>query len=161
MTIQHATFAAGCFWGVEEDFRVIPGVVSTEVGYTGGYTTDPTYYQVCGGHTNHAEAVHITFDDKKISYEKLLDAFWEMHDPTTVDRQGPDYGSQYRSVIFYHNASQKLMAEKSLAKREKEIGQKIVTQIVSATAFYRAEEHHQLYVQKRRGFGGLRGLMGL
>lgn len=150
MTIQRATFAAGCFWGVEADFKQIPGVLTTQVGYTGGKTTNPTYEQVCYTNTGHAEAVDLTFDDSIITYEKLLDAFWDMHDPTTIDRQGPDVGSQYRSAIFTHSTSQEKSAKASLIKREKLIKEKIVTQIVPAKEFYRAEEYHQDYAAKRK-----------
>lgn len=151
--IDLATFAAGCFWGVEEVFRTLPGVVSTRVGYTGGHTENPTYKDVCGHTTGHAEAVEITFDPAVITYEQLLDKFWEFHDPTTLNRQGPDVGDQYRSAIFYHNESQKKSAEKSrdiLAMSEKYTSP-IVTEITPATTFYEAEEYHQKYVMKNGG----------
>ncbi len=150
MTTQHATFAAGCFWGVEEDFSQIPGVLSTEVGYTGGNTVNPTYEQVCHTDTGHAEAVHLTFDDSKISFAALVDAFLEMHDPTTLNRQGPDFGSQYRSAIFVHSAQQETEARKLIAAWNKKHGQKAVTHVASAGPFYRAEEYHQRYLQKKR-----------
>ncbi len=149
MTIQRATFAAGCFWGVEDEFKKTPGVISTQVGYTGGSTKNPTYEQVCYTNTGHAEAVDVTFDDNIISYEQLLQKFWDIHDPTTIDRQGPDVGSQYRSAIFTHSAQQEKSAKQSLAKREKEIKEKIVTQIIPASEFYRAEEYHQGYIEKK------------
>ena len=151
MTTQQATFAAGCFWGVEEEFRNTPGVLTTQVGYTGGIAKNPTYQQVCSGTTGHAEAVHLTFDDKIISYEKLLELFWEMHDPTTIDRQGPDVGSQYRSAIFTHTKEQERKVKESLARKQNKISKKIVTQIISSPTpeFYRAEEYHQGYLHKK------------
>ncbi len=146
-----ATFAAGCFWGVEEIFRKLPGVISTTVGYTGGQTENPNYREVCGGHTGHAEAIEVEFDPGEISYDKLLDAFWDCHDPTTRDRQGPDVGSQYRSAIFCHGAEQVDLAEQSKQARDQAgtLDRPIVTIIQSATAFYPAEEYHQLYLRKR------------
>jgi peptide methionine sulfoxide reductase msrA/msrB len=145
-----ATFAAGCFWGVEYAFRKIPGVLKTTVGYTGGHTKDPTYEQVCSHTTGHAEAVQVEFDPKKVSYEKLLEAFWGMHDPTTVNRQGPDVGSNYRSAIFYNSPEQEKAAEafkKKLAGSGK-FKRPIVTEIVAAKEFYPAEEYHQQYFEK-------------
>jgi peptide methionine sulfoxide reductase msrA/msrB len=149
MTNQ-ATFAAGCFWGVETTFAKIPGVISTQVGYNGGTTKNPSYQEVCGDDTRHAEAVQITFDPSKVSYAELLDAFWSLHDPTTRDRQGPDVGSQYRSAIFYHDAEQERIAGASLKEVEesKVFRRPIVTQIVPAEKFYSAEEYHQKYFQK-------------
>ena len=146
-----ATFAAGCFWGVEETFRQWKGVEQTAVGYTGGSFKNPTYEDVCCGDTGHAEAVEIGYDPSVISYEKLLDLFWTSHNPTTLNRQGPDFGDQYRSAVFFHNPEQEAAAQKSkevLAKsgRWKDA---IVTQIVPATTFYRAEEYHQQYLRKR------------
>jgi peptide-methionine (S)-S-oxide reductase len=149
MAIQHATFAAGCFWGVQEDFASLRGVLTTEVGYTGGITLNPTYDQVCTGETGHAEAVHITFDDTIISFDKLLDFFFAIHNPTTLNRQGLDIGSQYRSAIFYHTDLQRKSAERSLQSRQLHIGKKIVTLIEKAGVFYRAEEYHQDYLKKR------------
>ncbi|MCX5800795.1 MAG: bifunctional methionine sulfoxide reductase B/A protein [Candidatus Eisenbacteria bacterium] len=149
--LQKATFAAGCFWGVEEAFRTLPGVVSTRVGYTGGRLQDPSYEDVCSDSTGHAEAVEIEFSPAKISYEKLLEVFWKMHDPTTMNQQGPDFGSQYRSAIFFHDKNQEAAAVASKEKLEESgaLRGKIVTQIVPATEFYPAEEYHQQYLKKR------------
>lgn len=154
MKLQQATFAAGCFWGVESAFRKVPGVVSTEVGYTGGRTDKPTYEDVCTDQTGHAEAVRVTYDPSKVSYPELLDAFWTSHDPTTVDRQGPDVGSQYRSAIFFHDADQERAARASLREVDESgaFRRKIVTQIAPAGPFFRAEEYHQQYFE-RRGAG--------
>jgi peptide-methionine (S)-S-oxide reductase len=148
---ETATFAAGCFWGVEELFRAIPGVVDTMVGYTGGTTVNPSYEQVCTDATGHAEAVQIVFNPAIISYEKLLDLFWSNHNPTTKNKQGPDVGSQYRSVIFYESDAQKKVAEQSKAALEKSGIWKdpIVTEIVPAQHFYGAEDYHQQYLAKR------------
>lgn len=145
-----ATFAAGCFWGIEEAFTHLPGVLETIVGYTGGYTKDPTYENVCSHTTGHAEAVQVTFNPKKITYNELLNKFWEIHDPTTLNRQGPDIGSNYRSAIFYHNIEQKKQAEESKAELEKSGKYKdpIVTEITAAGPFYKAEEYHQKYYHK-------------
>ena len=143
-----ATFAAGCFWGVEEKFRKREGVLKTQVGYTGGHTKNPTYEEVCSHTTGHAEAVEIDFDPKKISYEQLLEVFWKTHDPTQLNRQGPDVGDSYRSAIFYHSDEQKKAAIKSKEEHQKKLSKKIVTQIVPASLFYRAEEYHQLYLSK-------------
>lgn len=150
---EKATFAAGCFWGVESAFRKLlgKGVISTRVGYTGGRFANPTYKDVCSDRTGHAEAVEIVFDPGKISYEKLLDIFWSIHDPTTPNRQGPDIGSQYRSAIFYHSPEQKKLAEES-KRRLEESGRfrsKIVTEITEAPTFYPAEDYHQQYHEKR------------
>ena len=151
--LETATFAAGCFWGVESLFNQVKGVVETTVGYTGGSTPDPNYRQVCTGITGHAEAVQIRFDPKAVSYEELLSLFWRMHDPTTPDRQGPDVGTQYRSAIFHHSQAQKTAAERSKQEFDRS-GVYInpsVTQIVPATTFYPAEEYHQNYFEKQGG----------
>jgi peptide-methionine (S)-S-oxide reductase len=148
---QRATFAAGCFWGVEASFREIEGVVQTVVGYTGGTTVDPGYEQVCSGRTGHAEAVDVWFDPAIVSYGELLDAFWSIHDPTTRDRQGWDFGSQYRSAIFVHDAEQERLAVASRDERQKVVARPIVTEIVSAAPFYDAEEYHQRYFEKHGG----------
>jgi peptide methionine sulfoxide reductase msrA/msrB len=151
MKTEHATFAAGCFWGVEAAFAKLDGVIESQVGYTGGHKAEPTYYEVCTDRTGHAEAVDVLFDPEKISYAELLDAFWSSHDPTTVDRQGPDVGSQYRSAIFVHNAEQDRIAHASLDEVNKSgvFRRKIVTQIVPAEKFYSAEEYHQKYFARR------------
>jgi peptide methionine sulfoxide reductase msrA/msrB len=145
-----AAFAAGCFWGVEETFRTVKGVTATTVGYMGGTRENPTYEMVCTGTTGHAETVQVEYDPKVVSYDDLLKIFWRCHDPTTLDRQGPDVGNQYRSVIFYHTPEQKAAAEASKIKLEKEgkLSKPIVTQIVAATTFFSAEEYHQHYAQK-------------
>ena len=147
--MEKATFAAGCFWHVEEAFRKLKGVTKTTVGYEGGNMNNPCYEDVCSGETNHAEVVQIEFDPKQISYGQLLETFWSIHDPTTINRQGLDVGTQYRSAIFYHNEKQKQIAEKSKQEQEKKIGKKIVTQIVEAKTFYRAEDYHQKYLMNR------------
>jgi peptide methionine sulfoxide reductase msrA/msrB len=150
MTDQ-ATFAAGCFWGVEATFAKIPGVTSTQAGYIGGTTKNPTYEDVCGDETGHAEAVQVTFDPSKVSYAELLDAFWSLHDATTPNRQGPDMGSQYRSAIFYHDAQQEQIARQSLKEvtELKVFRRPIVTEIVPAEKFYPAEKYHQQYFKKQ------------
>lgn len=147
--MEIATFGGGCFWGVEESFRVLKGVKKTTVGYMGGNMKNPTYKDVCSDKTGHAEVVQITFDPKVISYEKLLEVFFSVHDPTQVNRQGPDVGTQYRSVIFYHGAEQKKVAEKSKALFAKKFKRPIATEIVPAPMFYPAEEYHQQYLMKR------------
>lgn len=149
--LEKASFAAGCFWGVEEAFRHLKGVVSTSVGYMGGEFENPTYHDVCTGITGHAETVEVAYDPTLLSYLELLDVFWKSHDPTTLNRQGPDIGEQYRSVIFYHNEDQKKLALSSREELKKSgiYKRKIVTQIVPATKFYRAEEYHQQYLEKR------------
>ena len=145
-----ATFAAGCFWGVEATFRALPGVTATRVGYTGGNFANPTYKDVCTDGTGHAEAVEVDFDPAKISYEKLLDVFWENHDPTQLNRQGPDWGTQYRSAIFYHSPDQETAAKASRQELGKSgrYNKPVVTQIVPATTFYEAEGYHQQYLSK-------------
>jgi peptide-methionine (S)-S-oxide reductase len=149
--MEKATFAAGCFWGVEETFRTMKGVLKTTVGYCGGSTENPTYQEVCTDRTGHAEAVLVEFDPSQVSYEQLLDVFWENHDPTTLNRQGPDHGTQYRSAIFYHTPEQKAVAEASKERLTKSGKRKrpIVTEIVAAAPFHRAEEYHQQYLLKR------------
>lgn len=146
-----ATFAAGCFWGVEATFRQIPGVISTRVGYTGGSMPNPTYQDVCNDDTGHAEAVEVEYDPAKVSYEQLLKVFWENHDPTQLNRQGPDWGSQYRSAIFFHSPEQEVAAKLSKENLDKsgQYRKPVVTQIVPATAFYPAEDYHQQYLEKR------------
>lgn len=146
-----ATFGAGCFWGVEETFRKLPGVIETAVGYMGGSTERPTYEQVCSSRTGHAEVMQLTYDPEKISYEELLKIFWQSHNPTTLNRQGPDVGTQYRSAIFYHTPEQKEIAEKSKDELEKSGKWKspIVTEITPAQNFWKAEDYHQKYLYKR------------
>ncbi|MFX1504244.1 MAG: peptide-methionine (S)-S-oxide reductase MsrA [Promethearchaeota archaeon] len=151
METQKAIFGAGCFWGVEAKFRQVKGVIATRVGYTGGNFHEPTYKDVCSHKTGHAEAIEITFDPSIVSYDDLLDVFWSIHDPTTLNRQGPDVGTQYRSAIFYLNSEQKEKAFSSKQKLEasKRFKNPIVTQIVSASEFWEAEDYHQQYVEKR------------
>ena len=151
MSKEKATFGAGCFWGVEETFRTLPGVISTAVGYAGGTKDHPTYEDVCSDRTGHAEVVEVEFDPEAISYDKLLDVFWSNHNPTTLNRQGPDVGRQYRSVVFYHSPEQKAQAEaaKKALDRSGKFPRPIVTQIEPAPPFWRAEEYHQKYLQKR------------
>lgn len=146
-----ASFAAGCFWGVEAAFRELKGVVSTTVGYMGGHTEDPTYGDVCTGTTGHAETVQVVYDPSKLSYEKLLETFWNKHDPTTINRQGPDIGEQYRSIIFYHDDKQKEIATKSKDDLDAsgKYSRPIVTEIIPAGKFYMAEDYHQQYLEKR------------
>lgn len=146
-----AIFAAGCFWGVEEAFRQVKGVTATTVGYTGGRTNSPTYKDVCSDGTGHAEAVEVEFDPKQVSYDQLLSVFWQSHDPTTLNRQGPDVGTQYRSAIFYEDAEQEAAARKSKAALEKSglFKRPIVTEIKPASEFWRAEDYHQQYFEKR------------
>ena len=149
--MEKATFGAGCFWGVEESFRQLPGVTETEVGYLGGHTNDPSYKDVCTDETGHAEVVQVTYDPAKISYEQLLDVFWSAHDPTTLNRQGPDVGTQYRSAIFFHSPEQERVAHASKEKAQAsgKFRRPIVTEITPASMFYRAEEYHQKYLAKR------------
>lgn len=149
--MEKATFAAGCFWGVEETFRQLSGVVDTVVGFMGGATENPSYREVCGGRTGHAEVVHLEYDPSRISYDALLDAFWSCHDPTTLNRQGPDVGDQYRSAIFYHTPTQEAAAHASKERVEAagRFRRPIVTAIEPASTFWRAEEYHQRYLEKR------------
>lgn len=149
--MELATFGAGCFWGVEAEFREIPGVMETTVGFSGGTTPNPSYHDVCTGNTGHAEVCLVAYDPDKVSYEQLLDAFWTMHDPTTRNRQGPDFGSQYRSVIFYHSADQhaKALASKAALEASGRFRRPIITEIVPAAPSYPAEEYHQRYVEKQ------------
>ena len=147
--MSQAIFAAGCFWGVEAAFREVPGVTATTVGYTGGTVENPSYRVVCTGHTGHAEAVQVEFDPAKVSYEQLLDVFWASHDPTTLNRQGWDIGSQYRSAIFFNDAAQQAAATASLQARQGQRRKPIVTEITPASAFYPAENYHQQYLEKR------------
>ena len=147
-SMEIATFGAGCFWHVEAAFQKVKGVASTAVGYMGGNLKNPTYEDVCTDRTGHAEVIQIEYDPKKVSYEKLLEIFWENHDPTQLNRQGPDYGTQYRSVIFYHNEQQKKLAEQSKKSQKQKYAKPIVTEIAKAKEFYRAEEYHQKYLEK-------------
>lgn len=151
--LQMTTFAAGCFWGVEEAFTKTKGVKSTRVGYIGGNLPNPTYEDVCTDRTGHAEALQVKYDPKEISYEELLDLFWSIHNPTTKNRQGPDIGSQYRSIIFYHTPEQERIAKKSKQELDdsNKFQNKIVTEIVPASTFYPAEDYHQKYYQKIGG----------
>lgn len=151
--MEKATFAAGCFWGVEDFFIDLPGVVSTRVGYTGGTVETPDYRQVCIGDTGHAEALEIEYDPDRITYKKLLELFWECHDPTQLNRQGPDFGTQYRSAIFYHSDEQRCMAEESreLLNQSGRLGRSVATEIVPAGMFWEAEEYHQKYHKKNGG----------
>jgi peptide-methionine (S)-S-oxide reductase len=146
-----ATFGAGCFWGIEAAFRRVPGVLDAVVGYSGGRTANPTYKDVCTDETGHAEVVQVTYDPAQLNYEQLLNAFWEMHDPTQVNRQGPDFGSQYRTAIFFHSPEQEAAAKKSKAALDAsgKFRRSIATEITAAGPFYRAEEYHQRYLEKR------------
>ncbi len=149
--METATFGAGCFWGVEAAFRRLEGVVDTEVGYSGGHTENPTYEDVCSHTTGHAEVVRVTFDPSRVSYRDLVEHFWKIHDPTQVNRQGPDIGDQYRSVIFYHSEEQRRVAEQSKAALEASgrLRKPVATKIEPAKPFWRAEEYHQRYYEKR------------
>ncbi len=150
-TTEKATFGGGCFWGVEAAFRQVKGVVATTVGYSGGTLQNPTYKDVCTNRTGHAEVVEVEYDPAQVSYEKLLDVFWSVHDPTTLNRQGPDVGTQYRSVIFYHTPEQRAAAV-AAKKKEQASGRHarpLVTKILPAGPFYRAEDYHQQYLEKR------------
>jgi len=149
--MEIATFGAGCFWGIEVAFRQVPGVTGAVVGYAGGHTANPTYKDVCTDGTGHAEVVQVTFDPEQLNYEKLLEVFWKIHDPTQLNRQGPDFGTQYRSAIFFHSPEQEAVARKSKeqAQASGRFRRPIVTEITAASAFYRAEEYHQRYLEKR------------
>jgi peptide-methionine (S)-S-oxide reductase len=151
MNTQTATFAAGCFWGVEAAFREVPGVLDAVSGYSGGHLENPTYRQVCGHSTGHAEAVEVTYDPQRVSYEQLLDVFWQIHDPTQLNRQGPDVGDQYRSAIFFHGADQERAAMASRDREQARFARPIVTQIVPASRFWPAEDYHQRYFEKNGG----------
>ena len=146
-----ATFGAGCFWGIEAAFRRVPGVLDAAAGYSGGRTENPSYQDVCTDTTGHAEVVQVTFDPAKLSYEQLLDVFWTIHDPTQVNRQGPDYGKQYRSAIFFHSPEQEAAAKKSKQALEAsgKLRRPVATEITAAGPFWRAEEYHQRYLEKR------------
>lgn len=146
---ETATFAAGCFWGVEAAFRLVPGVRATAVGYTGGTVPGPTYKDVCTGRTGHAEAVEVAFDPAAVSYADLLAVFWGSHNPTTLNRQGPDVGTQYRSAIFFHSPEQHSAAIASRDAYQERLSRPIVTEIAPVSAFYRAEDYHQRYLEKR------------
>jgi peptide-methionine (S)-S-oxide reductase len=146
---EKATFGAGCFWGVEVAFRNVPGVTDTAVGYMGGTVANPTYEQVCTDRTGHAEVVQVEYDPTEVSYEELLETFWAEHDPTQMNRQGPDVGSQYRSVVFFHTPEQQEQALASKARVQAQNGEAVVTEIVPASDFWRAEEYHQQYLVKR------------
>lgn len=142
-------FGAGCFWQVEIDFANVEGVTSTAVGYSGGHVPNASYQDVCGGRTGHAEVVQVEFDPTKVSYDQLLDVFWEIHDPTQVNRQGPDHGHQYRTAIFYFSPEQHMAAEASKARAQDRIGKRIATEVTEAGPFYLAEDYHQRYLEKR------------
>jgi peptide-methionine (S)-S-oxide reductase len=147
--MEKATFGAGCFWGVEAAFRQVKGVVSTAVGYSGGHSPNPTYEDVCSGRTGHAEVVQVEYDPGQVTYDDLLKVFWDNHDPTTLNRQGPDVGAQYRSAIFFHSAEQESAAKVSKEKMQAGYKNRIVTEITAASEFYRAEDYHQQYLEKR------------
>lgn len=149
--MEKATFGAGCFWGVETAFRKVPGVLSTTVGYSGGQFKGPSYKDVCSGKTGHAEVVQVEYDPTKVSYEELLEVFWNIHDPTQLNRQGPDVGTQYRSAIYFHNPEQEAtaIASREELKRSGRHKKPIVTEITPASAFYNAEDYHQQYLEKR------------
>jgi len=151
MQTEKATFGAGCFWQVEAEFRQVKGVVATAVGYEGGTYANPTYRDVCTDRTGHAEVVEVEYEPSRISYEQLLNVFWENHDPTTLNRQGPDFGTQYRSVVFFHTPEQQAaaLASKEQLQASRKYRRPIVTQVVPATQFYRAEDYHQQYLEKR------------
>jgi len=149
--MEKAYFAGGCFWGVEHLFNQVPGVSDAVSGYAGGRVDNPTYEQVCGGHTGHAEAVEVTYDPSKVTYDELLNTFWNLHDPTTLNRQGPDFGHQYRSAVFFTSPEQEQVARRSKEKAQKYFDRPIVTEIVPLNHFWRAEEYHQRYFDKHGG----------
>jgi peptide-methionine (S)-S-oxide reductase len=157
---EKATFGAGCFWQVEMDFRKLPGVTDTQVGYSGGHKANPSYEDVCSGTTGHAEVAEVTYDPDQISYEELLDVFWSIHDPTQVNRQGPGVGEQYRSAIFFHTPEQEAAAKASKEALQERASKQIATEISPAGDFWRAEEYHQCYLQKRPQHGVLSWLTG-
>ena len=157
---EKATFGAGCFWKPEAELREVDGVVETAVGYEGGHVPNPTYEQVCSGRTGHAEVCQVTFDPDRVSFEELLDRFWAMHDPTQVNRQGPDVGDQYRTVIFTHSPEQAASAEASKARQQERHRKPIATTIEPATGFWMAEDYHQCYLEQRRSGGLLGQLLG-
>jgi peptide-methionine (S)-S-oxide reductase len=159
-TTETATFGAGCFWQVEMAYKETEGVVETAVGYEGGHVDNPTYEQVCTGTTGHAEVTQVTFDPGRVSYEALVDKFWELHDPTQVDRQGVDVGPQYRSVVFFHSPEQEAAATASKERAQERLSAPIATSIEPATGFWRAEEYHQCYLERRRPASMLRSLIG-
>jgi peptide-methionine (S)-S-oxide reductase len=148
MANEIAYFGAGCFWGVEAEFSKVEGIISTRVGFMGGNVAEPSYEKVCGGDTGHVEVVKVEFDSEKVSYKELLDVFWKIHNPTTKDKQGPDVGSQYRSVIFYFDDKQRKEAQESMLKKQEEFGGRVVTSIIPSEEFYEAEEYHQKYLEK-------------
>ena len=153
--MERATFGAGCFWGVEAAFREVPGVIEVTSGYSGGERPEPTYGDVCSGATGHAEVVDVEFDPEQVSYDELLGKFWEVHDPTTLNRQGPDVGSQYRSAIFFHSLEQEQAAIRSREEAQQRTERQIVTEITPASDFWRAEDYHQRYFEKQGGFRSL------
>ena len=157
---EKATFGAGCFWQVEMAFRKLDGVTDTEVGYAGGHAANPTYEEVCSGTTGHAEVCQVTYDPESVSFEELLDTFWSIHDPTQLNRQGPDVGDQYRSAILFHSPEQEAAARASKEALQQRAPKQIVTEIVPAGDFWRAEEYHQCYLQKRPAHGLLSRLTG-
>ena len=146
--MEKAILAAGCFWGVEEVFRTTNGIINTKVGYSGGHKVNPTYEEVCTGNTDHAEVVKVEYDESVITYDQILNIFFENHNPTQLNRQGPDIGNQYRSAIFYYDEEQKELAQKSLDEFQKKLNKKIVTEITKADTFWKAEEYHQKYFEK-------------
>ncbi|MDP9005444.1 MAG: peptide-methionine (S)-S-oxide reductase MsrA [Actinomycetota bacterium] len=148
---EKATFGAGCFWGIEAAFRQVPGVVSTAVGYMGGATEEPSYRQVCSGRTGHAEVVQVEYDPERLSYDDVLAVFWDNHDPTTLNRQGPDVGTQYRSAVFFHDEAQEAAARRSIEQLEasRRFRRPIVTEVTPASTFWPAEDYHQQYLEKR------------